>query len=226
MLNLDLQRLEALAAAISEGTFDAAAGKLHVTPSAISQRVKALETSIGCVLLTRSKLIRPTPSGTTLLQAARQIQAITADAVRELGVSTTGNAPVFPLAVNADSLATWLLPALATAGPDLVFDLRREGQERTAQLLRDGVVMAAVTASPDPIAGCTAERLAVATACRTATCAGAPAATSTRPRHHVPGSDAFVQAVRLGLGWGWFLTCRHRRVTEGCPTSIRTAAST
>ena len=61
MMNLDLQRLEALAAAVSEGTFDAAAGKLHVTPSAISQRVKALETSVGRVLLTRSKPIRPTP---------------------------------------------------------------------------------------------------------------------------------------------------------------------
>lgn len=237
MMNLDLQRLEALAAAVSEGTFDAAAGKLHVTPSAISQRVKALETSVGRVLLTRSKPIRPTPSGTTLLRAARQIQAITADAVRELGVSTTRNAPVIPLAVNADSLATWLLPALAAAGPDLVFDLRREDQERTAQLLRDGVVMAAVTASAEPVAGCTAERLGrmryrpralPAFAARwfpdgptVTSLSRAPVVVSDRddrlqdrylrrrtrrhldpPRHYVPGSDAFVQAVRLGLGWG------------------------
>jgi LysR family transcriptional regulator (chromosome initiation inhibitor) len=237
MMNLDLQRLEALAAAVSEGTFDAAAGKLHVTPSAISQRVKALETSVGRVLLTRSKPIRPTPSGTTLLQAARQIQAITADAARELGVSTTGNAPVIPLAVNADSLATWLLPALAAAGPDLLFDLRREDQERTALLLRDGVVMAAVTASAAPVAGCTAERLgrmrywpraSPSFAARwfpdgptVTSLSRAPVVVSDRddrlqdrylrrrtsrhldpPRHHVPGSDAFVQAIRLGLGWG------------------------
>lgn len=237
MMNLDLQRLEALAAAVSEGTFDAAAGKLHVTPSAISQRVKALETSVGRVLLTRSKPIRPTPSGTTLLQAARQIQAITADAVRELGVSAAGNAPVIPLAVNADSLATWLLPALSAAGPDLVFDLRREDQERTAQLLRDGVVMAAVTVSAEPVAGCTVERLgrmryrpraSPAFAARwfpdgptVTSLSRAPVVVSDRddrlqdrylrrrtrrhldpPRHHVPGSDAFVQAVGLGLGWG------------------------
>jgi len=48
---VDLAQLEALAAAVSEGTFDAAARKLQVTPSAISQRVKALETSVGRVLL-------------------------------------------------------------------------------------------------------------------------------------------------------------------------------
>jgi LysR family transcriptional regulator, chromosome initiation inhibitor len=237
MMNLDLQRLEALAAAVSEGTFEAAAGKLHVTPSAISQRVKALEISVGRVLLTRSKPIRPTPSGTTLLQAARQIQAITADAARELGVSTTGNAPVIPLAVNADSLATWLLPALAAAGPDLLFDLRREDQERTALLLRDGVVMAAVTASAEPVAGCTTELLGRmrywprASPSFTARwfpdgptvtrLSRAPVVVSDRddrlqdrylrrrasrrldpPRHYVPGSDAYVQAIRLGLGWG------------------------
>jgi LysR family transcriptional regulator (chromosome initiation inhibitor) len=237
MMNLDLQRLEALAAAVSEGTFEAAAGKLHVTPSAISQRVKALETSVGRVLLTRSKPIRPTPAGTTLLQAARQIQAITSDAVRELGVSTTVNAPVIPLAANADSLATWLLPALAAAGPDLIFDLRREDQERTAQLLRDGVVMAAVTASAEPVTGCTAERLghmryrpraSPAFAARwfpdgptVASLSRAPMVASDRddrlqdrylrrrtrrrldpPRHYVPGSDAFAEAIGLGLGWG------------------------
>jgi LysR family transcriptional regulator (chromosome initiation inhibitor) len=237
MIDLDLQRLEALAAAVSEGTFDAAAVKLHVTPSAISQRVKALETSVGRVLLTRSKPIRPTPAGTTLLQAARQIQAITADAVRELGVSTTGTAPVIPLAANADSLATWLLPALAAAGPDLIFDLRREDQDRTAQLLRDGVVMAAVTASAEPVTGCTAVRLgrmryrpraSAAFAARwfpdgptVASLSLAPMVVSDRddrlqdrylrrrtrrrldpPRHYVPGSDAFVQAIGLGFGWG------------------------
>jgi len=83
-LNFDLDQLEALATAVSEGTMDAAARKLHVTPSAISQRIKALETTIGRVLLTRSKPLRPTASGETILRAARQIQAITADATREL----------------------------------------------------------------------------------------------------------------------------------------------
>ena len=78
---IDQAQLEALLAAVSEGTFDAAARALHVTPSAISQRIKGLETRVGRVLLTRSKPVVPTPSGATLLRAARQIEAISADAL-------------------------------------------------------------------------------------------------------------------------------------------------
>src|SRR5205807_8806171 len=100
----DLAQLAALAAAVSEGTFDAAARKLHVTPSAISQRVKALETSVGRVLLTRAKPVRPTESGQTLLRLARQIDLLTADVVREIGEEDAPAGPVvIPLAVNADS---------------------------------------------------------------------------------------------------------------------------
>jgi LysR family transcriptional regulator, chromosome initiation inhibitor len=161
MMNLDPDQLEALAAAISEGTFDAAARTLHVTPSAVSQRVKALETSVGQVLLTRSKPVRATTPGETLLRAARQIQAVSADALRELGAEDAreGEGPsVVVLAVNADSLDTWFLAALA--GLDgAVFDLRREDESRTAELLRRGEVMAAVTTSRNPVPGCAVRRL-------------------------------------------------------------------
>jgi LysR family transcriptional regulator (chromosome initiation inhibitor) len=238
MMNLDLAQLEALAAAVSEGTFDAAARKLHVTPSAVSQRVKALETTVGRVLLTRAKPVRPTPSGELLLRLARQIQTVTQDVAREIGGGDQSVDPVvIPLAVNADSLATWLLPALATVGPPVTFDLHRDDQERTADLLRQGSVMAAVTASAEPVPGCTVERLgrmryrptaspAFATrwfpdGVTTSELSCAPVVVFDRedrlqdrylrrrtrrrldpPRHYVPGSGAFVEAVRLGLGWG------------------------
>jgi LysR family transcriptional regulator, chromosome initiation inhibitor len=160
MMNLDPGQLDALAAAVSEGTFDAAARHLHVTPSAISQRVKALETAVGRVLLTRSKPVRPTPSGEAVLRLARQISTVTADVLREIGEPDTGAGPVtVSLAANADSLSTWLLPAFAAAGPDIVFDVRRDDQERTADLLRRGEVMAAVTASARPVPGCVVEPL-------------------------------------------------------------------
>jgi LysR family transcriptional regulator, chromosome initiation inhibitor len=159
MMNLDPDQLEALAAAVSEGTFDAAARALHVTPSAVSQRVKALETSVGQVLLIRSKPVRATTPGETLLRAARQIQAVSADALRELGAEDAQEGPgVVVLAVNADSLDTWFLAALA--GLDgAVFDLRREDENRTAELLRRGEVMAAVTTSSHPVPGCAVRRL-------------------------------------------------------------------
>jgi len=159
MMNLDPDQLEALAAAVSEGTFDAAARALHVTPSAVSQRVKALETTVGQVLLIRSKPVRATTPGETLLRAARQIQAVSADALRELGAEDAQEGPgVVVLAVNADSLDTWFLVALA--GLDgAVFDLRREDENRTAELLRRGEVMAAVTTSRNPVPGCAVRRL-------------------------------------------------------------------
>jgi LysR family transcriptional regulator (chromosome initiation inhibitor) len=236
-MELDLDQLEALAAAVSEGTLDAAARRLHVTPSAISQRIKALESTVGRVLLTRTKPVAPTLSGQTLLRAARQIQAITADAARELGGENAGGPPVVALAVNADSLATWLVPALAAVAPRLSFDLRRDDETRTAELLRDGTVMAAVTASGRPVPGCIVQPLGrmryraraseafvaqwFAGGATVRELAVAPVVCFDRgdmiqdrylrrrsrrrldpPRHHVPGSGAFVHAVRLGLGWG------------------------
>ncbi len=158
MMNLDPDQLEALAAVISEGTFDAAARTLHVTPSAVSQRVKALEISVGQVLLARSKPVRATAAGETLLRAARQIQAVSAEALRELGAADGAGSSVVALAVNADSLNAWFLTALAELD-GMIFDLRREDETRTAELLRRGEVMAAVTTSKNPVPGCAVRRL-------------------------------------------------------------------
>src|ERR1700761_773309 len=107
----ELAQLEALAAAVGEGSFESAARRLHVTPSAISQRIKALETSVGRVLLIRSRPVRPTTSGEALLRVARQIEALVGDAARTLAEDER-DLPTVALAVNADGLATWLPPAL------------------------------------------------------------------------------------------------------------------
>src|SRR5579859_2383198 len=153
-MHLDLDQLRALAAAVAEGTFEAAARRLHVTPSAISQRIKALETAVGRVLLTRSKPVQPTASGEAVLRAARQIEAITAEVARELGEPVDRSSQGLPLAANADSLATWLVPALAGVGELVVLEIHRHDETRTAELLRQGTVMAAVTSSAEPVPGC------------------------------------------------------------------------
>ena len=239
-MELDLAQLRALQAAVSEGSLEAAARALHVTPSAVSQRLRALESATGRVLLVRSRPVRPTPSGEAVLRLARQVDLLTADTVRELGdpgPAADGGPVVVPIAVNADSLATWVLPALAPLAGEMAFDLRREDQQHTSALLRDGTVVAAVTAEPDPVPGCSATRLGsmryrpMATAAFTArwfpdgvtraALALAPVVVFDRrdelqhdwlrtrtdvpvdpPQHFVPSSVDFVQAVRLGLGWG------------------------
>src|SRR4051795_11648951 len=113
-MELDPAQLRALDATVRGGTLEAAARALQVTPSAISQRLRALEVATGRVLLVRSKPVRVTESGEAVLRLARQDNLLTADAVRALGGGDDGGRPPgLPVAVNADSLATWVLPALA-----------------------------------------------------------------------------------------------------------------
>ena len=65
-----LDQLSALAAVVHEGSFDAAAQRLHVTPSAVSQRIKALEQQVGRVLVLRTRPCRPTDDGEVLVRLA------------------------------------------------------------------------------------------------------------------------------------------------------------
>ena len=153
-MDFDLAQLRALSATVAEGSFEAAARALHVTPSAVSQRIKALESAVGAVLVQRTKPVLVTDSGQAVLRLARQIDILAADAQSELG-SDAGDDPrvTLPIAVNADSLATWILPALA--GVDgVAFDIHLDDQEHTTALLRSGTVMAAITAVAQPIQGC------------------------------------------------------------------------
>jgi LysR family transcriptional regulator (chromosome initiation inhibitor) len=158
-VDVDLAQLRALHAAVAEGSLEGAARALHVTPSAVSQRLKALETTAGAVLLVRSRPVRVTPAGEAVLRLARQVELLLDEAAGELSGGSDGRPPVLPLAVNADSLATWVLPALAPLACELAFDLHREDQDHTAELLRAGVVAAAVTTRAEPVPGCRSVRL-------------------------------------------------------------------
>ncbi|OEJ34572.1 LysR family transcriptional regulator ArgP [Streptomyces subrutilus] len=164
MDELPLDQVRTLLAVVDEGTFDAAAAALHVTPSAVSQRVKALEQRTGRVLLMRTKPVRATDSGEVVVRFARQLARLERDARAELGMAE-GMGPVrLPIAVNADSLATWFLPVLGRVpqDPPVCVELHREDESHTTALLREGQVMAAVTSSPDPVAGCTVRMLGLA----------------------------------------------------------------
>jgi LysR family transcriptional regulator (chromosome initiation inhibitor) len=160
MMSLDPAQLAALAAVVREGTFDAAARALHVTPSAISQRIKALENASGRVVVTRTKPVTPTAAGAALVRLARQVELLTASTLDEIGSGPQGGT-VVSVAVNADSLATWFPLAIGAPadGPPIVLDVRRADQDTTADLLRDGTVMAAVTSAADAVPGCSVTRL-------------------------------------------------------------------
>jgi LysR family transcriptional regulator (chromosome initiation inhibitor) len=154
--------LRTLTALVDEGTFDAAARRLHVTSSAVSQRIRAMEQSAGKVLVQRTNPVVPTAAGDVVLRLARQVLLLDEDASAELRRGDAGGGRVaVPLAVNADSLSTWFLEALAELPDDLgaVYEIHREDQEHTTSLLRSGTVMAAVTSTPEAVQGCAVEGL-------------------------------------------------------------------
>ncbi|MGY4712765.1 LysR family transcriptional regulator ArgP [Mycolicibacterium sp. CBM1] len=158
---LDSGQLAAFAAIAELGSFEAAADQLHVTPSAVSQRIKALEKQLGQVLLVRAKPCVPTAAGIPLLRLAAQMAMLEAEAVAEMaGGQTVLPLPRIAIAVNADSMATWFADVLAGL-PDVLFDLRIEDQDHSARLLREGAVMGAVTTERAPVPGCRVRPLGV-----------------------------------------------------------------
>ena len=220
---MDLPQLHTLSAVVDSGSFEAAARVLNVTPSAVSQRIKALEKQAGRILVQRSKPVRLTDAGAVVLRLARQLALLESEAETALGAAALTN---LAIGANADSLDTWLLPALRTV-EGVTFDIHREDQEHSITLLREGRVMGAVTSDREPVQGCTVRRLGsmryrpMAAPDVVVDLATTPVVVFDRkddlqdahlrangidplspPRHYVPGSSAFVDAVVLGFGWG------------------------
>lgn len=162
-MRLPLELVETLATIVSEGSLDAAARRLQLTPSAVSQRLATLESQVGHVLLVRSKPSRATDAGQIVVRLARQLALLEQDARAELGGADSLGPISIPLAVNADSLATWFLEPLARLGRthSVVFDLHRDDQDFTVGLLESGTVMGAVTSRERPVAGCRVHPLGV-----------------------------------------------------------------
>lgn len=151
-MRIDGQQLAAFAAVVELGSFDAAAHRLHVTPSAISQRIKALEQRVGQVLVVREKPCTATAAGVPLLRLAAQTALLESETLAEMGGGSTHRTRI-ALAVNADSMATWFTGVFAAAA-EFLFDIRIEDQDLSARLLREGVVMGAVTTERRPVPGC------------------------------------------------------------------------
>jgi LysR family transcriptional regulator, chromosome initiation inhibitor len=151
---LDYDLLSALAAIVRTGSFERAAQHLNVTPSAISQRVKLLEERIGAVLVIRGQPCLATEAGQRLCQHVEQVALLENALRRSLpGLEPEKRPVTLRIAVNADSLATWFIPAMAETD-GFLFDLVLDDQDYSADWLRRGEVVAAVTSHGKPIQGC------------------------------------------------------------------------
>ncbi len=155
---LDYPSLFALAAVVREGSFERAARALYVTPSAVSQRIRLLEERVGCALVIRGQPCVATDAGRRLCQHIDRVQMLERELqdevpalVRELPARVR-----VPVAVNADSLATWFMPSMVAfaSRSSVLLDVTVDDEGHTAQWLRSGQVLAAVTATAQAAAGC------------------------------------------------------------------------
>ena len=160
---LDYSSLSALAAVVREGSFERAARVLCVTPSAVSQRIRLLEERIGCALVVRGQPCIATETGRRLCQHVDRVHLLEQDLQEALpALAPEGMSRVtLPIAVNADSLATWFTPAVAAyaANAPVLMNVAVDDQDHTAEWLRSGAVLAAVTAQGQAPAGCNSHPL-------------------------------------------------------------------
>ncbi|XZG69176.1 HTH-type transcriptional regulator ArgP [Chitinibacteraceae bacterium HSL-7] len=235
---IDPRHGAAFLAVADSGSFEEAAARLHLTASAVSQRVRALETQLGAPLVVRTRPCRATPAGTKLMHYLRRAQLLHDDLMHDLG-GKENDALTLAIAINADTLATWLLPVLAafTRRERVLFDLTVDDQDHTYALLASGQVLASVGSESQAMRGCVAEPLGAMRYRMVASpdfvrrwlpqglnreAAGrAPVLVYNRkdalqsdflrarfglaggyPCHFVPGSNAFLEAIELGLGYG------------------------
>jgi LysR family transcriptional regulator (chromosome initiation inhibitor) len=160
---LDYSALSALASVVREGSFERAALALHVTPSAVSQRIRLLEERVGCALVVRDQPCRATATGRRLCQHVDRVRLLehelqgTLPALAPKGIARVA----LPIAVNADSLATWFAPAMAAFAVDapVLMEVVVDDQDHTGEWLRSGTVLAAVTGTARPAVGCNSRPL-------------------------------------------------------------------
>jgi LysR family transcriptional regulator (chromosome initiation inhibitor) len=155
---IDYPAALAVATVVRTGSFEKAAKALHITPSAVSQRVKSLEERLGVALVERGTPCLATEKGARLCRHMELVGALEAgllDYLPELG-EVPGGTVTLDIAVNADSLGTWFLPAAAelAVSSHIVFNIAVDDQDHTAEWLRRGRVLAAVTSLSEPVTGC------------------------------------------------------------------------
>ncbi|EDK26329.1 chromosome replication initiation inhibitor protein [Vibrionales bacterium SWAT-3] len=161
MRGLDYKWIEALDAVVKQRSFERAAEQLYISQSAVSQRIKQLEKWLAQPALVRENPPRPTPAGKKLLGLYRRVRLLEHELVPEL-MNEDGNQPLsISIATNADSLATWLLPALSDVmkSRQVELNLAIHGESRTIEKIKSGEVAGAISLESQAIPGCSADYL-------------------------------------------------------------------
>lgn len=158
---IDYKLLEALAMVVHEGGFERAASVMHLTQSAISQRVRLLEERTGKILLSRTSPPQPTDAGQQFIKHYLQVRLLEDGFEKEMSDDTDTKPIRLAVGINADSLASWFLPAVGGLLKDgrILIDMHVDDQEQTHRFLRDGVVVGCISDAASAMQGCKVEFL-------------------------------------------------------------------
>ncbi len=159
---LDYKLIEAAAQVVALGSFERAARALHITQSAVSQRIRALEQQLGQPLIVRGPPPQPTECGRALIRHYEQVRALQGEFEQELDMPRrTPHWQKMAVALNNDSLYYWFIDALLPLlkSKRLLLDLLVADEQHTAALLRSGKVAAAISCRAEAPNGCSSELL-------------------------------------------------------------------
>lgn len=159
-MQLDAKQMQAFLAVVESGSFEKAAERLSITPSAVSQRIHALEVRLGSSVIVRGRPCEPTQAGRKLMLYLRRATVLEEELLNELTGDEKDHLRVV-IAVNGDTLATWFFPALAEifVNENILLDLMVDDQDHTYTLLESGQVIGCIGTRPQPMRGCVAESL-------------------------------------------------------------------
>lgn len=155
-MNFDRQQLETFFVVLEMRHFGRAADVLSVTRGAVSQRIIALEGTLGTPLLVRESMT-PTPAGETLLRHIQALKLLEADTLQRIKPDEKGRARI-AVAVNADSLATWFEDvACAIAKENFALELIVDDQDYTLSVLTRGEALGCISTADTAPTGFVAE---------------------------------------------------------------------
>ncbi|MGI5273209.1 LysR family transcriptional regulator [Nonomuraea sp. CA-218870] len=139
---IDTRRLRTLQAVADHGTVTAAAAALHLTPSAVSQQLAALEHEVGHRLFVRDgRGVHLTAVGKIMLGHADEVLAQLERARAEVADYTTGAAGEVTAACFATAISAVLAPAitaLRVSAPRLQVRVRDAEGDQSLTMLLDG----------------------------------------------------------------------------------------
>lgn len=140
---IDVQRLRVLRTVAEHGSFNRAAAALHLTPSAVSQHVAALERSLGAQVVARStRGVTLTAAGRIMVGAAESVAAELVHAKQQVDRLGSGRSQITIATFTSGGrlLLPGALARLAAAHPDTVVHVREAEPEDSLPLVRQGAV--------------------------------------------------------------------------------------